>query len=97
MTGKTKPANWLDVSMDAWTLAAESSMVIAMRIGMITSGGPAAAREAERMITEKMTSNMALGIDLLTGKFGMRPEAIISGSIAHYSKAVVANRQRLGT
>jgi hypothetical protein len=40
---------------------------------------------------------MALGLDLMTGKIGVSPEAIMSGSIAHYSKAVVANRQRLGT
>jgi hypothetical protein len=96
MTNKTKSANWLNVSMDAWALAAESNMVIAMRLGSMAFGGPAAAKEAERMVAEKVAANIALGMDLMTGKFGMRPEAIMSGSIAHYSKAVVANRQRLG-
>jgi hypothetical protein len=95
MTNKTKSANWLNVSMDAWALAAESNMVIAMRLGSMAFGGPAAAKEAERMVAEKVAANIALGMDLMTGKFGMRPEAIMSGSIAHYSKAVVANRQRL--
>ena len=71
-------------------------MVIAMRLGSMAFGGPAAAKEAERMVAEKVAANIALGMDLMTGKFGMRPEAIMSGSIAHYSKAVVANRQRLG-
>jgi hypothetical protein len=96
MTNKTKSANWLNVAMDAWALAAESNMVIAMRLGSMAFGGPAAAKEAERMVAEKVAANIALGMDLMTGKFGMRPEAIMSGSIAHYSKAVVANRQRLG-
>ena len=96
MTNKTKSANWLSISMDAWALAVESNMVIAMRLGSMAFGGPAAAKEAERMVAEKVSANIALGMDLMTGKFGMRPEAIMSGSIAHYSKAVVANRRRLG-
>jgi hypothetical protein len=96
MTRTPKSANWLNVSMDAWALAAESNMVIAMRMGAMAFGGPAAAREAETMVAEKVAANIALGLDLMTGKFGMQPEAIMSGSIAHYSKSVVANRERLG-
>lgn len=96
MTNNTKSANWLNISMDAWALAVESNMVIAMRLGSMAFGGPAAAKEAERMVAEKVSANIALGMDLMTGKFGLRPEAILSGSIAHYSKAVVANRRRLG-
>jgi len=91
-----KPApNWFDISMDAWALAAESSMVIAMRMGGMAMGGPAAAKEAERMVSEKVVANLALGLDLMTGKLGNSAEQIVSGSIAHYSKSVVANRKRL--
>lgn len=93
---KTKNPNWFDISMDAWALAAESNMVIAMRMGSLALGGPTAAREAERMVSEKVAANIALGCDLMTGKLGSSPEAIMSGSIAHYSKSVVANRKRLG-
>ena len=96
MTTKTKLPNWLDIGMDAWALAAESNMVIAMRMGSLALGGPTAAREAERMVSEKVAANIALGFDLMTGKLGNSPEAIMSGSIAHYSKSVVANRKRLG-
>ena len=92
---KTKSPNWFDISMDAWALAAESNMVIAMRMGSIALGGPTAAREAERMVSEKVAANIALGCDLMTGKLGSSPEAIMSGSIAHYSKSVIANRKRL--
>lgn len=101
MTRKTKSpdwfgSNWYSISMDAWALAAESNMVIAMRMGSMALGGPAAAREAERMVSEKVAANMALGMNLMTGKLGSSPEAIMSGSIAHYSRCVRSNRRRLG-
>ncbi len=96
MTAKIKNPNWFDIGMDAWVLAAESSIVIGMRMGSLALGGPAAAREAERMLSEKVAANIALGFDLISGKLGTSPEAILSRSIAHYSKSVVANRERLG-
>ena len=96
MTLTMKSPNWFDIGMDAWALAAESNMVIAMRMGSLALGGPAAAKEAERMVSEKVAANIALGFDLMSGKLGSTPEAIMSGSIAHYSKSVVANRKRLG-
>lgn len=95
MPHKAENPNWFNVSVDAWALAAESNMVIAMRMGAMAFGGPTAASEAKQMVSEKISANMALCLDLMTGRFGMRPEAIISGSIAHYSKAVLANRRRL--
>lgn len=95
MTRPTPAPNWFNISMDAWALAAESSMVIAMRMGGMAMGGPAAAREAERMVSEKVAANISLGLDLMSGKLGNSPEQIVSGSIAHYSKSVVANRKRL--
>lgn len=95
MTRHSPSTNWFSISMDAWALAAESSMVIAMRLGGMAMGGPAAAREAERMVSEKVAANLSLGLDLMTGKLGSSPEQIVSGSIAHYSKSVVANRKRL--
>jgi hypothetical protein len=95
MTRKTKTPNWFGIGMDAWALAAESNMVIAQRMTAMAFGGPAAAKEAERMVSEKVAANMALGFDLMTGKLGASPEAIASNSIAHYSKAVRANGRRL--
>ncbi len=97
MTSTPKTPNWFDISMDAWALAAESNMVIAMRMGSLAQGGPSALREADRMVTEKVAANLVLGCDLMTGKLGSNPEAIVSGSIAHYSKCVVANRKRLSS
>jgi hypothetical protein len=93
---KTASPNWFSIGMDAWALAAESNMVIAMRMGALAFGGPSAVKEAERMVTEKVAANMALGADLVTGKLGSSPEQIVSGSIAHYTRRVSANRRRLG-
>ncbi|WP_349023736.1 hypothetical protein [Sphingorhabdus sp.] len=90
-----KRPNYFTIAMDAWALAAESNMVIAMRLGALAFGGPAAAKEAERMVSEKVAANMALGFDLMTGKLGTSPEQIMSGSIAHYSRRVRRNRERL--
>ena len=95
MTATPKNPSWFDISMDAWALAAESNIVIAMRMGSLTQGGPAAVQEAGLMVTEKVAAHLALGCDLMTGKLGSSPEAIISASIAHYSQSVVANRKRL--
>lgn len=95
MTLTPKSPNWFEIGMDAWALAAESNVVVVMRIGSLAQGGPAAVQEAGRMVTEKVAANLALGCDLMTGKLGSSPEAIVSGSIAHYSKSVVANRKRL--
>ena len=90
-----KRPNYYTIAMDAWALAAESNMVIAMRLGALAFGGPAAAKEAERMVSEKVAANMALGVYLMTGKLGTSPEQIVSGSIAHYSRRVRRNRERL--
>lgn len=95
MSRKTKSPNWFGISMDAWALAAESNMVIAMRLGQMAFGGPTAAREAERMVLEKVAANIALGFDLMSGKHGSTPEQVVSGSLRHYSRRVAVNRRRL--
>ena len=96
MTRNRRSPNWFEIGMDAWALAAESNMVIAQRMGTMAFGGPAAAKEAERMVAEKVAANITLGIDIATGKHGLSPEEIMSGSIAHYSRRVRSNRRRLG-
>lgn len=95
MTIRTPSPNWFGIGLDAWNLAAESNMVIAMRMGAMAFGGPAATREVQRMFSEKLSANMELGLDLATGKLGSSPQQIVSGSIAHYSRKVKSNRRRL--
>lgn len=95
MTSRTPSPNWFGIGLDAWSLAAESNMVIEMRLGAMASGGPAATREVQRMFSEKLSASVELGLDLATGKLGTSPEQIMSRSIAHYSRKVKSNRRRL--
>jgi hypothetical protein len=95
MARNFKSPNWFEIGMDAWALAAESNIVITQRMAAMTFGGPLAVKEAERMVSEKLAANIALGFDIASGKHGMSPESVLSGSIAHYSRKVVANRKRL--
>lgn len=95
MPRKTKSPNWFGIGLDAWALAAESNIVIAMRMGTMAMGGPKAASEAQRMVAEKVAANMALGFDIATGKHGSSAEQVLSGSLKHYSRRVSANRRRL--
>jgi hypothetical protein len=44
---KTASPNWFSIGMDAWALAAESNMVIAMRMGALAFGGPSAVKGAD--------------------------------------------------
>ena len=90
-----KSPNWFGIGMDAWMLGAEANMVIAMRMGTMAMGGPKAAAEAQRMVSEKVAANMALGLDIATGKHGSSAEQVIGGSLKHYSRKVAANRKRL--
>ena len=73
MTRKAPPANWLTIGMDAWALAAESNMVIAQRIGAMAFGGPAAAKEAERMVAEKSRREYGFGYRLGDRKIRDQP------------------------
>jgi len=95
MTTKKTTPSWFSIGMDAWTLAAESQMVIALRLGKFATRGPLAAGEAERMVSEKLAAQLDLGMDLVSGKLGCTPADIVSSSIKHYSKRVTANRKRL--
>ena len=76
-------------------LAVEASEVVRLRCEKLSHGDEAAGQEAVLMVSEKVASNMALGMDIATGKHGLSAEQITSGSIAHYSKSVKANRRRL--
>jgi hypothetical protein len=46
--------SWLTPWFDAFRFAAEAQGVVAMRLMRIAAGGPKAAKEAHRMISEKL-------------------------------------------
>lgn len=88
-------STWLAIGVDAWHLTVEATWVIGMRLARLTQGGSRAEREARLMVTEKVASGMELAIAIAVGRMGSTPEAITSGTIAHYRRGVRANRDRL--
>lgn len=94
MYGKLYGA-WLKAGMDAWSLGAEASMVIGMRMAKVAAGGPAAAKEADLMVSEKLHAAWELQTQLLTAPFGMTPLGATRKTLSHYRRKVGANRRRL--
>jgi hypothetical protein len=81
--------------MQTWALGIEASTVIAMRTAKLAAGGPAARKEADRMVREKINSAQILQARALSGNLGANPAAAAGNTIAHYRRKVTANRRRL--
>jgi hypothetical protein len=79
---------------DAMRFAAEAQQVIGMRMLSLAKGGPSAALEAQRMISEKMlafwATQTAIGWALTRG-----PSVAARKATAPYRRAVRANHRRL--
>jgi hypothetical protein len=87
--------SWPRLYQDLWSLTVEASHVIALRTFAIAAGGAHATVEVDRMIGEKMTALWALQSLFVTGALGFHTPTIAAKSVAHYRKAVRANRRRL--
>lgn len=79
---------WLDLTMRTTMLAFEAQRVIGLRVMKMAAGGPAAGREAERMVAEKGEALAEAATILATGG---SPEAVVR----HYRTRVRANERRL--
>ena len=92
-----KPAqtSWPELAFESWLLTGEASLVIALRSMRLMMGGPIAAREAQRMVSEKLAATMTLGTALMAGGLAQTPEALGAATLAHYARPVRANRRRL--
>lgn len=86
---------WFGLGMDMWMLGAEASSVIALRTVKLAAGGPAAAAEAERMVSEKMLAAIALSQQALLGELGTAMPGIGAKTVASYRRKIRANRRRL--
>lgn len=76
---------------------ADSQSVIAMRLMRIASGGPQAATEAQRMVSEKVAAfGEAQGALMGALMTGSSLDAAAAKVYAPYRRAVRANRRRLG-
>ena len=88
-------SSWSRLCQDLWSLTFEASHVIALRAFAIAAGGAHAQVEIDRMIEEKMKALWALQSLFVTGALGFNTPTIATRSVAHYRKAVRANRRRL--
>jgi len=86
---------WLGIGFDAWLTTLEAMSVIWLRSWALALGGPAADREARRMVDEKLAANAAFGWLLMTGGAGRSPEAAARKALRHYGGRVRANQRRL--
>jgi hypothetical protein len=88
-------ADWSRLMFDASQLWAEAGTVVALRSWRIMAGGPAARREFERMISEKVEAGSELTGALAGGRV-RSPEAAARKALRIYGKHVRGNRRRLG-
>ena len=88
-------ADWSRLMFDASQLWAEAGMVVALRSWRMMAGGPAARRELERMISEKVEAGSELTSALASGRV-KSPKAAARKALGIYGKRVRGNRRRLG-
>ena len=79
---------WMKLALDTSMLALETQQVIGLRLLKLTLGGPAATREANRMVAEK---TIAFGEAAAKVAIGGTTRSVVKG----YRKKVRANRRRL--
>jgi hypothetical protein len=83
---------WFDAAQCAY----EAQWVIALRMMHLAEGGPRAAAEAQRMVTEKVTAlaaaQMAAAAALASGA---TPAAAAARALTPVKRRVRANRKRL--
>lgn len=81
---KTLAPSWTNFMM----LGIESQQVIWLRLTKLAAGGPQAALEARRMVSEKVREGILAGSRLM---LGATANSVVSG----YRKKVRANAKRL--
>jgi hypothetical protein len=88
-------AEWSRLMFDASRLCVDAGLVVALRSWRMMAGGPAAARELERMLGEKVEAGFELGGALAGGRV-KSPAAAARKALGVYGKRVRGNRKRLG-
>ncbi|MEQ9663619.1 MAG: hypothetical protein RLN87_13855 [Parasphingopyxis sp.] len=92
---KSQGTGWPALAVESWMLGAEMGMVIWLRTLRMMTGGAIAEREAERMVSEKMTAGMMFWPAMMAGGCGQSGEEMTRRALAHYGRPVRANRRRL--
>jgi hypothetical protein len=81
-------SHWVKFAVDAQLLTLEAQQVIAMRMMKLSLGGTKGAKEARRMVSEKVFAAGEAGFRLAKGGSG-------HSIVRHYRRKVRANRRRL--
>ena len=95
MTRSTSSADWSRLMFDTSRLWADAGMVVALRSWRVMAGGPAATREIERMLSEKVEAGFELA-GVLAGGRVKSPEGAARSALGVYGRRVRGNRKRLG-
>jgi hypothetical protein len=86
----------LNLMFDMARFGAEAWMVVGLRMARLAAGGPLAAREAQRMVTEKaaaaVEAQAATGAALMSGASA---KTLQRKAMSGYRRRVKANRRRL--
>ncbi len=91
----TAPNSWLHIWVDTWSLGFEACSVIALRALKMAAGGAAAAKEAHRMVSEKIEASVALQGKALSGGLGITALSAAAHTLEHYRAKARANQIRL--
>ena len=86
--------DWSRLMIDTWRMSADAGMVITLRSWRMMAGGPAAARELEQSVSEKVEAGIELAGALAGGRL-KTPEAAARKALGVYGKRVRGNRKRL--
>ena len=76
-------------------LAIEAQQVIALRLTKMALGGPGAQKEAELMVSEKLTAMTEGGQMMMMGALGGKQDLNADKVMQLYRRKVRANRRRL--
>ena len=87
-------AVWSRLALDTSLLWADAGTVMMLRGWQMMAGGPAAHREAQRMVAEKVEAAFESAGALASGRI-VSPEAAARRAVSVYGKRVRANRTRL--
>ena len=86
----------LSLYLDMARLAVEAQHVIGMRLMLISSGGAAGKREAQRMVSEKLEIAGTIAFENAVALASGRSfESIGKHTVDEYSRVVTNNRSRL--
>jgi hypothetical protein len=87
--------SWLGIWADTCSLGFEASSVIGLRAMKIAAGGEAAAKEAQRMVSEKIEAGLILQGKALNGGLGTTALSAAAKTLDLYRQKVRANQTRL--